>query len=56
MSDIKHKDYKIEKERLEYTKDYLEVTIKAIEEYKSNSFQNFMENMSSEDKTDNSSG
>lgn len=52
---MKHKDYKIEKERLDYTKDYLDITIKAIEEYKSNSFQSYMENMSEEDKTDNSS-
>lgn len=55
MDTNKHKEYKLEKERLEYTKEYLNITIKAIEEYKSNSFQSYMENMSESDKTDNSS-
>lgn len=50
-----HKDFNIEKERLEFTKDYLNITLKAIEEYKSNAFVSMKEDMAETDVTDNSS-
>ena len=54
MSIKNHKDYALEKERLEYTKKYLDVTLKAIEDYKSNSFTAMKEDLGSEDATENS--
>lgn len=54
MSIKSHKDYTLEKERLEYTKEYLDVTLKAIEEYKSNSFNAMKEDLGSDDATENS--
>lgn len=50
-----HKDFNIEKERLEFTKDYLNITLKAIEEYKSNAFVSMKEDMAEMDMADNSS-
>ncbi|MEF9951880.1 MAG: RNA polymerase recycling motor HelD [Clostridium sp.] len=54
MSVKKHKDYKLENERLEYTKDYLNKTLKAIEEYKSSTYLGMQEDMLDMDMTDNS--
>ncbi|MEG0371072.1 MAG: RNA polymerase recycling motor HelD [Clostridium sp.] len=54
MNNKDHKDYKIENERLAYTKDYLEKTIKAIEAYKSSTLGSMQEDMTDMDMTDNS--
>ncbi|KMT21152.1 RNA polymerase recycling motor HelD [Clostridium cylindrosporum] len=55
MNSKSHKDYKIEKERLDYTKEYLDKTLKAIEEYKSNTFVSMQEDMLDTDMSENSS-
>ncbi|MEF9935440.1 MAG: RNA polymerase recycling motor HelD [Clostridium sp.] len=54
MSGKKHKDFKLENERLEFTKDYLQKTLKAIEEYKSSTYLGMQEDMTDMDMTDNS--
>lgn len=55
MSVKNHKDYTIEKERLDYTKEYLKKTLLAIEEYKSNTLGSMQEDVEYMDTNENSS-
>ena len=54
MSARKHKDYKIEKDRLKYTKDYIEKTIDATDYYKNTYKGNIKEAMENLDHLDSS--